>query len=182
MALNPITMTPLPGNQTGGIFPGIDVGDLFLGIVFPFLFSISEFSWRIFWVFYANVCKCMPIGGRAWSVDSISWRWYGKIIISIGKWWSIEAADCISNSMPTDANGCKWARADDLGPSHAMDKSHRWENWLTEISSRTGHFSTHISLELIAIKFMLMTAETVARVELHYSFQTPISPNNYQVT
>ena len=108
MALNPITMTPLPGNETGGIFPGIDVGDLFLGIVFPFLFSISEFSWRIFWVFYANVCKCMPIGGRAWSVDSISWRWYGKIIISIGKWWSIEAADCISNSMPTDANGCKW--------------------------------------------------------------------------
>jgi len=41
---------------------------------------------------------------------------------------------------------------------------------------------THIYLELIAIKFMLMTAETVARAELHYSFQTPISPNNYQVT
>ena len=29
---------------------------------------------------------------------------------------------------------------------------------------------------------MLMTAETVARAELHYSFQTSISPNNYQVT
>ena len=133
MALNPITMTPLPGNETGGIFPGIDVGDLFLGIVFPFLFSISEFSWRIFWVFYANVCKCMPIGGRAWSVDSISWRWYGKIIISIGKWWSIEAADCISNSMPTDANGCKWMQMDANEPVQTISAHHmQWTNLTDE--------------------------------------------------